>query len=448
MPNEFKKVSVNSGFKASLVVASISALAGIVLLAQDIFIAAHFSIGPSADAYHLAVSFPSLAINVFAGGTLLAVLVPLLAQLFGTGRGDESHAVMRDVCQHLAWFLLIICMMWAAIFPLFIHSFAKDFAPETLKLSVYLTWMVIPIVFFSGMSGVNVALLNSKKHFKFISSLPAFLPATVILVVFFFEKQIGIFAAATGMLLGSMLQWGASSWSVKSRNLSGGALKRGVYVTKQLLLDYFTVVISTALLAGIYMTDTFVAASISVGSTSTYSYAVRPVILFQAFATAAIGNVLLPIFSQLVVAENWSMLRKHILSWFSLLIVGSVPLVVIWYFFANELVTLLYQRGLFLQDDSLKVSSIQQIYLLQIPFFLIGMVGSRVMSSLNKHRALLLITLIAFVVNLFVDLALLPTLSLQGVAWGTNAALVFWALLITLYLVRFRNVVSLKKELS
>jgi putative peptidoglycan lipid II flippase len=441
MPDELKRVSVNSGFKASLMVAFISAMAGLVLLVQDIFIAANFSTGPSADAYHLAMSFPSLAINVFAGGTLLAVLVPVLAQLSGSQRGGEANALIKDVSRHLAWFLLAVCGIWAIVFPLCIRIFAKEFAPEILSLSVHLTWMVIPIIFFSGISGVNVALLNSKKQFKFISSLPAFLPSMVILAVFFFQATFGVFAAVLGMLCGSVLQWVLSSWYVRSRNLGVDTLKRRGYVTRRLLLDYFAVVISTALLAGIYMTDTFAAASLPVGSTSTYNYAIRPIILIQAFATASIGNVLLPIFSQLVVAKSWDMLKKHILAWFLLLILGSVPLVALWYHFANEVVTLLYQRGLFLQNDTLKVSLIQQIYLLQIPFFLIGMVGSRVMSSMNKHRALLFITLIAFFVNLVIDVVLLPVLSLQGVAWGTNAAFFSWAMLITAYLLRIRSVV-------
>ena len=63
-----------------------------------------------------ALSFPTPALNVFAGGTLLAVLLPLLAQLDVGGREVEAAALLNLVRPVLGWFLFVVFGMWVFYF--------------------------------------------------------------------------------------------------------------------------------------------------------------------------------------------------------------------------------------------------------------------------------------------------------------------------------------------
>lgn len=432
-------MTLPESLKSSFIVALISGMAGLVVLMQDVVIASHFATGGAADAYQLAISFPLLAVNVFAGGTLLAVLVPLLTQYAVGGWDAEAAMLVKRARRALGWILLVVCGMWALAYPYVAVRIAKGFSAETLTLSTHLLWLLVPVLFFAGLSGVDAAVLNSRRQFAFISTLPAFMPAGVILCVFLLEARLGIYAAAIGLVCGGALQW------LVSRRLAAPLLyplDRSPVPTplfSKLVRDYGMAAASAALLAGILLTDTFMASAQPAGSAAAYGYAVRPVILLQAFVTAVVGNVVLPFFSQMAANEDWSALKKHTLFWFGLLALGSLPIVVLWHAQVEGIVALLYQRGTFGASDTAKVAAVQQVYLLQIPFFLIAVIGWRVMNSLNRHTALLGITAVCFFANLAADTWLAPRLGLQGIAWGTNLAFALWAILITLYLLRLHG---------
>lgn len=440
-------MTLRHSLKSSFVVAVISGFAGLVMLLQDVVIASHFSTGGEADAYQLAISFPMLSLNVFSGGTLLAVLVPLLTQYAIQRRDINATLLIKKTRFALGWLLFTVCGIWALAYPHIVSQIATGFPAETRALSIHLLWLLVPVLFFSGLTGVDAALLNSRKRFVFISTLPTYLPAGVILGILLLEARLGIYAAALGLVCGGAVQW------LVSRRLTASilhTLDRSVtseIPSRKIVINYATAATSAALLSGILLTDSFMASTLPTGSSAAYGYAVRPVILLLAFITAVVGNVVLSFFSHMVANKNWEGLKKHALFWFCLLALGSFPIVAIWHTYAAELVALLYQRGAFSASDVAKVSAVQKIYLLQIPFFLIGVIGWRLLNSLNQHKALLVIAAACFLTNLVADLWLAPRFNLQGIAWGTNLAFALWAVLITLYLLKLHgNQASLAKH--
>lgn len=426
--------SVTSGAKAVAQVATISMVAGVVILLQDAVIAARFGASDSVDAYQLAMSFPIMALNVFAGGTLLAVMVPRLVQLDVAGRTSEAAALVRQVRRAVAWLLLGVSGAWAAAYPYIVRSIADELSPATIDLSTRLLWLGLPALVFSGLSSVEGAVLNSRRRFGLLSALPAFMPAGVALGVLLLGSRLDIFAASIGALGGSAAQLVASRR--RTAALLGGSEDRNEPPPALILFvrAYGASVAAAALLGGIFMSDTFMASTLPPGSTATLGYATRPVILLLAFATAAVGNVTLPMFSRLAAANDLRRLKLRFASICGLLALAAVPIVVMVCAYAPFFVALLYERGTFGAADTARVAAVQQVYVLHVPCFVVAVMGWRVMNSLQRHRALLAITAVAFAVNLTTDLWLAPRMGLVGIAWGTNAAFTGWAMLIVLYL--------------
>lgn len=432
-------ISLRGSLKLSLMVALISGLAGLVMLLQDVIIASRFAANSAADAYQLAISFPMLALNVFAGGTLLAILVPQLVKLDVSGSSAQAVVLIKQVRRALAWILFTVCALWALLYPHVSGLISRTFSADTLILSERLLWVVIPVLLISGLASIDTAVLNSRRRFAFISTLPAFMPAGVILGIMLFETRIGIYSAAVGLLFGSAMQW------LAGRLLSAAVMHHDEHIhtpppsISQFLRFYGMAAASAALLGGILMTDTFMASALSLGSTAIFSYSSRPVILLLAFATVVVGNVTLPFFSHLVAIGDWRSLKKQVLVWCGIIVLGAFPVMVLWHFNVVDIVALIYQRGAFSASDTAKVADVQQIYILQIPFYLVAMIGWRVMNSLGRHTAQLVITAACFAVNLAACLWLVPRLGLQGIAWATNLAFVLWALLIIAYLLTVRS---------
>lgn len=432
-------VSLRAGLKPVLVVGFISAVAGAVIVLQDAVLAAWFAAGTAADAYQLAISFPLMALNVFSGGTLLAVMVPELVHLDVSGRAADVGAFLRQSRRALAALLLLVCAVWAVSYPTIARAVAKDFSAETIALSTRLLWIALPVLLVSGLAGVEIAVLNSQHRFTLLSTLPAFMPAGVALSVLLFGSRVGIVAAPIGLLAGSAAQWLVARRGTTPLPGRFDPAARSHASLRELSVAYGAAAASAALLAGILLVDTFMASTLGPGRTATFGYATRPIILLLAFATTVVGNVTLPVFARLAAADDRRALKKHLISWCGLLALAAAPVVAFSYWYAADIVAFLFERGVFKPSDTANVAAVLQIYVLQLPFYLVGMMGWRVMNSLRRHRLLLAITAVAFSVNLSLDLWLAPRLGLAGIAWGTNAAFASWAVLIALALFLFHG---------
>lgn len=425
-------MSFRESFRHTLIVACLSVAAGVPMLLHDILIAARFSISSDADAYQLAISFPMLAINVFGGGTLLALLVPRFSALIIANKTDVLAARIQQYRKMLFRVLLWVCGIWAVIFPVASKLMAGGFSSEGLMLSMHLLWISLPAFVLAGLAGINAAILTSHKLFSFSALSPAFLPGGALIGVLALGHFMGIYAAALGLVVGALCLWSVGSFL--SRSVVPHAdfpIRADIAHDARLNKGYWHAVLAAIFLGGIHLTDIFVAASQPQGSAATYGYATRPVILLLAFATAAFVNVSLTFFSRLVAAHDWRGLKHQYVSWLLALTMGSIPIVVYWYMNADDLVGLLYVRGKFGDTEVIRVSKIQTVYLLQIPFFLTGVLGWRLLNSLGENRKLVYIAALAFVTNLVADMLLIPVWGLAGVAWGTNLAYVVWSVVIT-----------------
>lgn len=409
----------------------LTGLAGIAMLAQDAVIANYFAISGEVDSYQLAASLPTLLINVLAGGTLLAVLVPEFSRR-ALGQDDsETAALIAYARRTLGTLLAAVVAAWLLLYPLLPTAVASSQAASP-ELTRHLLWLVAPVLFFSGLAGIDAAHLNSRHRFLVISAFPLFLPTAVIVSTLLFAAQIGIYSAATGLLFGSVCQWITGRWLTRTA-LRGASAKDSATFTDRLTKPYLANVLSSASLAGIIATDIFLASAQSPGSLATYNYAVRPVNLLLAFFTATIANVILPTFSQLAAEENWSELVRRAKLWIYVTAGLSLFLVIIWLSQCEEFVSLLYQRGAFGAMNTKQVAAIQVIYLWQIPFYMVAVVGVRLLNSLRSHRALAYINVVAFATNLTIDTWLTPFLGLKGIAIGTDVAFAFWSSLIVGY---------------
>ena len=414
-------------------VSAISSLAGLALIFQDAIVAAYFAASEEADAYQLAMSFPLVALNVLAGGTLLAVIVPRLIQLELGGHADMAAALVRHTRKRVALVLLVACALWAGCYPLVIRSIADDFSPATIDLSIQLLWMGLPVLLLLGLSGVEAAVLNARRRFGLLSALPAFLPVGVAAGVLLLGVRFGIFSALIGALAGSLAQWVTTRWSTAAL-MSRAAQTNEPSGFPGLAGAYGFAAGAAALLGAIPMTDTFVASTLPPGSAATFGYASRPIALLLAFATTIFGNVTLPAFSRLAAAGELPKLRARFLTLCGCIVLATVPVVIVVHRYATHLVKFLYERGTFGPLDTVNVATVQETYVLHLPLFAIGAMAWRVLNSLQHYGAPLVITAFAFALNLYADLRLAPLHGLVGVAWGTNAAFALWTVLLILYL--------------
>jgi putative peptidoglycan lipid II flippase len=81
---------------------------------------------------------------------------------------------------------------------------------------------------------------------------------------------------------------------------------------------------------------------------------------------------------------------------------------------------LLFERGAFTPDATEAVSRVQMWLLLQIPFYVVVMLGPRVLSALDANATLLRISVLNVVVNIVGNYLLMRQFGVSGIAMATS----------------------------
>jgi putative peptidoglycan lipid II flippase len=422
--------------KASLRVGLATAVVGVATLLQDVTLASRFATGPEIDAYQLAMLLPMLGINIFAGGTLQAVLVPALVRAeLDHGHGGAAQLVGLARAR-LARMLAVTSLPMALLFMLALPAVSGGLSPETLRLASTLFWIVLPSFFLAGLASFHAAVLNGIKAFVLAALMPATMPLTVIVGVLLLSGELGAPAIAWGALLGSALQCALAWHVVRRRGFARASAASDPAGYAMALPGYWPMVTAAALLGGVLLTDVALAAGMPTGSVATFGYATRPILLGLAFATVVTGNVALPHFSRLAAKGEGAALRRAFLQWVGLLLALSTPLTLLCAFYAGEITALLYQRDAFGADESVRVAEVLAVFALQAPFYLTAMIGWRVANALGAHRAMSRIALGCFLLNGLLGFAMGGIWGLVGVAAATVATYLLWSVLVSGFILR------------
>jgi putative peptidoglycan lipid II flippase len=88
--------------------------------------------------------------------------------------------------------------------------------------------------------------------------------------------------------------------------------------------------------------------------------------------------------------------------------------------FSEQLIKLLFQRGAFTEQDTLVVQQIQNLFVLQVPFSVAGMVVVRFLSSMGRNYTLMTFSLGMLALNAVADVILAQAIGLVGIALSTS----------------------------
>jgi putative peptidoglycan lipid II flippase len=95
------------------------------------------------------------------------------------------------------------------------------------------------------------------------------------------------------------------------------------------------------------------------------------------------------------------------------------------------MIDLLFERGAFTAQDTRQVAQAQAYYLLQIPFFMLGILGVRLISAAAKNIVLMKIAAVGLPLNIALNYMLMQRMGVAGIALSTtfvyvsSAALMF-----------------------
>ncbi|MEM7012356.1 MAG: lipid II flippase MurJ, partial [Verrucomicrobiota bacterium] len=192
------------------------------------------------------------------------------------------------------------------------------------------------------------------------------------------------------------------------------------------------------LLAGVVMESTVIvdvgmAGMLDSGSVSVLTYAERVCAIGLTLALTAVSGAIYPYLADLVAQERWIELRRTIYRFGGLTLVGSIPVIGIIWGGSEWIVGTLFERGEFTSDDTARVSVVLRWLSLQIPFFILAVLGSRVVCAMLASKFMLFTTFVNLGLNILFNYLFMQWIGLAGIALSTSMVYAFSAFMLFAY---------------
>lgn len=412
--------AVVSGF---VLVAMLTVVGKLAAFAKDALVAAKLGTADDLDAFMLVFGFLSFACTVLAGG-LPESFVPALADLRERrGARRAGRLGVQSAVWHFG--ILLVCaiaLAWAA--PLVIEWTGRGFAPAKQDLAVRLLRGLLPFLLCFGLAQHLGAWLRAEGAFLLATSSPMLVPLGIVAAILLADGPADTWTLVSGTV------WGAAAHAATLLIAVARRLPRSKawwFCGLRHWEPGMRVVLGNAppfLLGGVAfgsaaVVDQTMAAWLATGSVAVLSYSDKVCAIVLAVTAGPASDVLFPHFAKLVAQRDWAALRRRLLTSAGLIISTALPMTLFLCFFAPWVVRLLFERGAFGPQDTERVATVLRYAALQIPFYILGTVATRVAVSLQASRLILIIPLTALVLNATLNWVLMARMGVAGIALST-----------------------------
>ena len=407
-------------FSATVIIGALTLGVKFASMLKEMLVAAWFGTGGALDAFVIAFTVPSYIINVVAG-SFNAALIPVHVDVCENEGPAAAQRLFSGVAALNLALLLAVTLCLAFLGPMILPFLCSGFGSEKMMLTERLFYLLLPAVVISGLLTNCESVLNAGERFWMAAFAPIILPVTTIAFLSLLGAHCGINALAIGTIAGLLLQLLVLGCALTKRGINPLPHWHGLNVAmKRVISQFLPLVGAAALMCSTLLIDQAMAALLVPGSVAALSYGNKLVALVLTVGTVALGTAVLPYFSKMVATANWSGLKHTLMTYTCIVLLVAVAITCIGLWFSKPLVSLLFQRGNFTAADVQLVSSIQSMYMLQVPFYALGILFVRMISSLQVNHVLLWNTILGFTVNIVLDYLLMRVMGVAGIALSTS----------------------------
>ncbi|NQT10719.1 MAG: murein biosynthesis integral membrane protein MurJ [Desulfobacteraceae bacterium] len=413
--------------KAAGVVGAATLLSRLFGFIRDVVIAWFFGAGLSSDAFFVAFRIPNLLRRLFAEGSLSIAFIPVFTEYLTVKGRDEAFKLARAAIWLLSMILAIVAVLGVLLSPVIIKVIAPGFisSPEKFFLTVNLTRIMFPYIFFIGLVALCMGILNSLGHFAAPALAPVFLNIAMICSVFFISPYMSdpVTGLAIGVLIGGVLQLALQIPFL---------IKKGLYFLqrvkifhpglKRIGLLMLPAVFGAAVYQINILVSTLLASLLPEGSVSYLYYADRLVQFPLGIFAIATATAILPSISRQASSGDLEAVKDTFAHAMKLVLFITIPSMVGLIILREPIVALLFKRGVF---DS-KATQLTAYALLYYGIGLWAFSGVRIVVStfyaLQDTRTPVRMAVISIIANIVLGIILMGPLAHGGLALATSLA--------------------------
>jgi putative peptidoglycan lipid II flippase len=414
--------------RAAGVVGFFTLLSRVMGLLRDILIGYLFGAQGAADAFFVAFRIPNLLRRLTAEGAFSAGFVPVFMDYLTNRSKEEALSVARIIFTFASVLLAALAVLGVIFASPLTHLFAPGFLvdPEKFRLTVSLTRLMFPYIFFVSLVALAMGFLNSFRHFMAPALSPVLLNISIIVCALLFSPFLSkpVISLGYGVVLGGIAQLSLQIPYLVRYGLSlSPDFHFGHPALRRLLFLMAPALLGAAVYQINVLVSTILASMLPEGSVAYLYYADRLLQFPLGIFAVALGTAALPSFSSLVARKDFAGLRSGLSYSLRLMNFAIVPASLGLMVVSVPVFSLLFQRGAFDADATVRVSQA----LIYFSLGLWGLSGTRlvipVFYAMEDTKTPVRIALFSFVLNFLLSLALMGEVSAGQGSSGFSRAI-------------------------
>lgn len=386
---------------------------------NSLIIAFYFGTSAGTDIYFFVIAIAMLVTTGMINGIDTIILIPEAMKLRERD-GEEKSRNFLNFFIILYFFIGAVIFLVIAIAPTFFYDAFSKFPNEILVQHKQLLYAGGLLIFLQLINNLLSAILNSYKYFT-ISILTGLVTSLFsIIITIFFHKQLGIAGTLAAVIISyavnflflitlmkMKLRWHFRKFIlVRNKHLWGNIGLMQLNILPVWLRNYVTLFLLSGLGEGIVT---------SVNLAQQVASIIDTLIISQVLSVAGIK------FNELYAKMDMTGLNLLFIKIADHLLVLLMPVVLITFFYADEIAALFFKRGHMMQSSLDTIAFCLKYLILLLPFTMLNSMCTRIFSSTQLIRQGLLYSIAAHVIFLVLTIVLINWLQLTGYLYSMIA---------------------------
>lgn len=369
--------------KHTSTIAGFTIISRIFGFARDMLLARVLGAGLAADAYQLAFTLPNTFRRLFAEGAFSVAFVPMYSRKLAGEDGEaEAAKFADDVLSVFLWVLLMFAGLAMLAMPVIVYGLASEYqsVPGKFELSVLLSRITFPYLFFISLVAMLTGLLNARSRFAPGAIAPILFNIVLIGGIiggYYWRGESGddtrvVYIMSAAVSLSGFVQLLYLWWAVRR-----AGLKMHVRMPKLTpeVKRLGMVILPATFGAGIYQisqfVDTFFATSLPQGSLTLLKMADRLNQMPLGIVGIALGTAILPMLARHIQSDNSAEAQRLQSNAFEMATLLTLPAAAALAICAPAFVNAFFVGGKFKPEDGIIMANITVALVAGLPAYVI-----------------------------------------------------------------------------